>query len=226
MVYIVVADVVVVVEEGGGGGYFRESNYEKGYTVQKWHFSERCVGCRWYNLCKKEANDNHTLSQIPHIEREQKEWLESFVKKKMAGVAESHSNALGVDLDECEDIESLSICLEQLELNENNSPSTSLEERKFLNASLGVKFDRLGMLTGESPKLRALKQYNEHKNDEDNHWKKGVCYPTGTYSLNIPKEEDWGIFIAMPKDLRSDRVYSYCITTRSSANSEGVDSEL
>ena len=62
-----------------------ESNYEKGYKVQKWHFSERCVGCRWYNTCKKEANDNRTFSQIPHIEREQKEWLESFVKKKMAG---------------------------------------------------------------------------------------------------------------------------------------------
>ena len=204
-----------------------EENYTKGHSVQKWHFSERCVGCRWFDKCRTEASKKKTLSQIPHIEREQKEWLESFVGRKNEALAGNHSIAPAVGA--CEDIESLSKCLAQLKASEHvegndvGNPSTSLEERRNLSATLGVKFDACGLLDGGIPKLKALQEYNTNRSKADDRWKKQVFYPTGAYSLQIPNEEDWGVFIAMPKDLRSDCVYSYCICTRSGANAPGTD---
>eukprot|EP00943_MAST-04B_sp_MAST-4B-sp1_P001609 g1609.t1 len=211
--------------------------YNKGYKVQDWHFSKNCVGCRWFDTCKQEMLETRTLSYIHHIEKEEKEWLEKFVNRKQSILQSSNSHERAItqnvsthvlqenqrdnnrnsNRNNVDDIEALNTCLFQLKALEDrvaNEPITSAEERRQLSATLAISFDHnerfsqhhhFSTTVSISPKLDTLLSPIERRTMIN------MCRPTGNFSTTLPYEEDWAILLSMPKDLRSDRVYGYCI---------------
>ena len=105
-----------------------------------------------------------TMSYIHHIDKDEKEWLEGFVRRKNSHAKEidtttttttnnnnnnndvnNNNNDDAVNNDNnIDDIETLNNCLKKLQLLEqaqNEKPITTAEERRQLSKTLSISFD-------------------------------------------------------------------------------------